>query len=478
MAKFNKSAKGKTKTVNLAGGEAYKESAELEFVSILLTSFVQDQFYRSAGDTMKRVIHLMDKVPGLFAAKAAVYARNEFGMRSISHMVAAELAKSIKGQGWMYRFIENVVRRPDDMTEIVSYYKTKYGLRPFPNNMKKGLGHAFGKFDEYQLAKYQGKKNDISLVDIVNLVHPRPVEKNEAALKKLITGTLKSKGTWEAKLSNAGQKAKTKEERDELKKQAWIDLIKTRKIGYFALLRNLRNILEQAPEIVPQACELLADEKLIKKSLVLPFRYTTALDAIERSSYKKGYRSIVKALNDAIDTACSNMPKFDGETLLCLDVSGSMRVRVGRIASLFAAVIMKSNNVDLMLVGTDAKYAGYNPADSTLSLAEKFRFADGSTNFKAIFQNTKRAYDRVFILSDMQGWVGYYSPAQDFANYKHKFNCNPFIYSIDLAGHGSLQFPENQVFALAGFSEKIFDIMKLLEQDRHALVNTIKAVKF
>jgi hypothetical protein len=40
-----------------------------------------------------------------------------------------------------------------------------------------------------------------------------------------------------------------------------------------------------------------------------------------------------------------------------------------------------------------------------------------------------------------------------------------------------MQFPENNVFAIAGFSEKIFDIMKLMEADKNALLNTIKSVQ-
>jgi len=45
MAKFNTTQKGgKTLTENLAGGQAYSQSKELELASILLTSFVSDQF--------------------------------------------------------------------------------------------------------------------------------------------------------------------------------------------------------------------------------------------------------------------------------------------------------------------------------------------------------------------------------------------------------------------------------------------------
>ena len=40
-----------------------------------------------------------------------------------------------------------------------------------------------------------------------------------------------------------------------------------------------------------------------------------------------------------------------------------------------------------------------------------------------------------------------------------------------------MQFPEQSVYCLAGFSEKIFDIMKLLETDKHALINKINSIK-
>lgn len=52
------------------------------------------------------------------------------------------------------------------------------------------------------------------------------------------------------------------------------------------------------------------------------------------------------------------------------------------------------------------------------------------------------------------------------------------MYSIDLAGYGTLQVPEKDVYCLAGFSEKIFDLMMYLEEDKNALLNTIKAYNF
>jgi len=472
--RFNSKTSVINKTENLAGGEAFKETPKTEFASMVLTSFVKDQFYRSENETLEKINELLEKVPSMFAAQTAIYARTKYGMRTISHVVAGELAKKVKGEEWTKRFYDKVVFRPDDMAEILSYYIFKY-KKPIPNSLKKGLSTAFSKFDEYQLAKYRGEQNALSLIDIVNLVHPKPGDKNKVALEKMVKGELKSKDTWETDLTKAGQKAKDEEDKEKLKKEVWEKLIKEKKIGYFALLRNLRNIAEQAPDVLDEALALLVDANVIKKSLVLPFRFATAYEQFEDSELS-GARKIMKALGTALDLSLANVPKFDGETLVVLDCSGSMEGRPAQIGSIFSAVLGKTNDADMILFSDDASYHNFNPADSAMTIAKGIHFASGGTNFHSIFETANKAYDRIIILSDMQGWEGYDAPTKTFAEYKKRVGANPKIYSFDLAGHGTLQFPEKNVFCLAGFSDKTLDILKLLEQDREALVHDIEQV--
>ena len=159
MSKFNLTLKEpKTLTTNLAGGQAYTQSHELELISILLNSFVDDQFYRSSNVTLDRLKTILDKVDPKFAAKAAIFARDKFGMRSITHALAGELTSRVSGQEWSKDFYDKVVVRVDDMTEIMSYYienKTDKNKPKFPNSFKKGFASAFNRFDSYQLAKYK-----------------------------------------------------------------------------------------------------------------------------------------------------------------------------------------------------------------------------------------------------------------------------------------------------------------------------------
>jgi len=129
-----------------------------------------------------------------------------------------------------------------------------------------------------------------------------------------------------------------------------------------------------------------------------------------------------------------------------------------------------------MTFATYAEYKQYNPMDSVMTIKDSFKYKGGGTNFRDIFIKANKAYDNIIILSDMQGWIGYTSPSSEFNKYKQRFNCNTNIFSWDLAGYGTLQFPEKQVYCIAGFSDKAFDIINLLKMDKRALINEIKSI--
>lgn len=480
MSKFN-TKKTKEKVENFAGGQAYKQSEEMAFVSLLLTSFVKDQFYKSTNETLEDLKNHVKKIKDKeFLAKSAIFARDEFGMRSITHALAGELTSEISGKEWAKNFYTKVVSRVDDMSEILSYYiqnKTNSKSPKFPNSLKKGFAKAFDKFDGYQLAKWRSENKEVKLVDIVNIVHPTPTKRNNEALSQLISGDLKNTKTWESMLTNAGQKAADETELNNLKADAWQELLSTKKLGYFALLRNLRNIITQAPNCVKMACEQLTDEDSISRSKVLPFRFSKAYDEISKLDSNSEVRMVLKAINEALDISVCNVPKFEGETLVVVDTSGSMSGQPSEIASLFAAMLIKANECDIMTFDNYAKYNNYDPSDSVMSLRNQFRFSGGGTNFKDIFKKASKKYENVIILSDCQGWVGHTTPVKEFNQYKKDYDVNPHVFSWDLAGLSTLQFPENQVYCLAGFSDKVFDVIKMLKTDKKALLNKINSIQ-
>ena len=369
MAKFNEKTKGRNLTTNHVGAKAYKEKPEFELVSILMTTFMENSYYETSSKTLDRMVKVLDKVDSKFAAKAAVYARNEFGMRSVSHVLSVELVKHISGQEWGKEFFNALVRRPDDMTEIISYYFSK-GNKSLPASLKKGFAKAFGKFDKYQLAKYRNGKKDVSLIDVVNLVKPKPSQKNKEALKELVNGTLRSENTWESKMTKAGQMAN---ENDSGKAEVWRELFNAGRMPYMALLRNLRNILEQAPDLTDKVCETLVQVNLIKKSLVLPFRFISAYQEVEKlkegdmfEKDKEDINKVLNAIDDAMKASVSNLPILKGKTLILSDNSGSMtgdanggslvsrmsNVKTSDIANLFSVLYwLKADNTMVGLFG-------------------------------------------------------------------------------------------------------------------------------
>ncbi len=474
MARFNQNTVETIKTTNLAGGQAYSVDKEWEFASLLLTSFLQDEYYRSGQSTMNRIQTLTKEIGDKhFLAQTATYARNEFGMRSVSHVVAGEIAGTVRGQKWVKDFIQSAIYRVDDMTEIMSYYLARFGRKGVAPQLKKGLARAFDKFDRYQLAKYRAEGKEVSLVDIVNMVHPRPTDTNHEALSDLVKGTLRSTDTWEAKLTKAGQEGGSKT-------QEWESLVRERKLGYLGLLRNLRNIATYAPHVLNEACNQLTDENAIKKSLVFPFQLWTAYQIIRNEITGAEGRLVTKAIGDAMEISLSNVPKLSGRTLVAIDSSGSMSGRPSENATIFGAVIAKTSNADIMTFDGDARYEPYDLDEKTIAITDRImgHFRGGSTNFHSIFKRANQAYDRIFIISDMQGWVGNYSPVASFNQYKRAFMCNPKIYSFDMSGYGTTQFPQRGIYCLAGFSSKILDIIPALEQDREALVSAIKQTTF
>lgn len=486
MARFNTPTPKITipTTVNVAGGSAFQHTSKVEYATALLTALCSDTYYKTGDQSANRIAELTKTIEDpLFAAKAALYTRHKGFLRTVSHVVAGELAQRVKGEKWTRKFFDKVVFRVDDVTEILSYFTGKYGRKKIPNALKDGLGNALVRFDAYQLAKYRADGKDMNLWDAVNICHPKATE----ALSALMKGTLAAAETWETKVSGAGKVEGDTTAKAEAKKEAWTDLLTKKKLGYFAALRNLRNIAKDAPEAMGLALAFLVDPKQVAKSKVLPFQFQTALDAV------KGLvqAPVVHALNAAMEISVANVPKFPGKTLIAVDCSGSMDGKPIQIATLLAAVLYKSQDqADILQFANNAQpITGLNPGDTIDSISKTIlrQRVNGGTNFHSIFHaiGVKR-YDRIIILSDMQSWMkpdGYYyaSPVhvQDsFKAYCKDIGSTPYLYSFNLNSvDGTLQFPEPKVFCLAGFSDAILGVMGQLEQDPQALIHEIESVE-
>lgn len=478
---------------NAAGGKAFALSPKLELVSYVLSSMLSGDMYRKGDEVLNKIRGLVTTIEDKeFIAKAALYARNEFGMRSTSHVLAGEMANinATSGTEWGRDFYNAIVYRVDDMMEILGYYMQKNPGKPLPNALKAGFAEAFKRFDAYQLAKYRGESNAVKLVDVVRLVRPKPTKKNADALAKLLKGELKNTQTWEAKISAAGQQ-KNSDEQAAARNEAWADLLKENKLGYLALVRNLTNIAKDADDATFElALKALVNTDAIKKSLIFPFQLYTAYKEVEsngRIGKANRIAKIMDALSQALDISCANVPEMPGKTLVAIDISGSMTSPVSTmnkascvdIATLFGVILAKANDADVIRFQSSAEYTPVLKSRSTLDTVKMLARTTGGTNFESIFNlitKDKVKYDRIFILSDMMAWMQTnWSPKTMVSKYKAIVGADPFIYSMDLAGNGTTQFAEDgKVCMLSGFSEKVFDLMKTAEQDKNVLLQAIE----
>lgn len=490
-------------TTNYMGEKAFKRSAKIELVNAVLTSFIESTYYEKADKRITRISELVEEVAKKdpeFVAKLAIFARDSFNMRSSSHVILGELAKVHRGDNLVGRAIYKAAIRPDDLIEIVSYVD-----KPLRSQVKRGVARAFEKFDEYQLAKYRSTKHTMKLVDVVNLVHP----KHSEAIKKLVHDELRSTETWESKVSAAkGDTEKVKE--------SWHELFDTNRASYMAVLRNLRNIAQTGDgKLIKKAADFISDPERVRKSRQFPFRFLSAYESLgssdKRSSISfekdKDSTAVLKdAVEAALNVSIKNLPLYEGKTAILADNSGSMGGDYGgsgaisanssrtsaSIANLFATMYwMKANNTFVGLFGDQLLQPKLDRSkglfDNYNIVAKKAEHVGGGTE-QGIFDFFKNALeekvkvDRVFIFSDMQigrnSWygIGYQRNFnQLFQDYK-KFNPDVKVYSVDLRGYGTTVFSDG-IAEFSGFSDKLFEIVALAEQDRNALIKKIEEVE-
>jgi 60 kDa SS-A/Ro ribonucleoprotein len=509
--KYNKTKTSTVTTVtNHQGGGGFKQEAKLELIGLLATG-LDNTFYEKEGEREKRLSVLIDEVAKkdkTFVAKALIYARTKMGQRTITHVGAVNLAKYLSGDDLGKRFYskrdrkENkggIVFRLDDMLEISACYMAKNPGKPLSNGIKKGFKVALEEADAYELAKYQAKGKAVSLVDLVNLVHPKPSEKMKPVFEQLMRGELKQFNTVEDKNTKVGQavaakvkagtitQAQADKELKDAKESNYAELIRTRKIGYLALLRNLRNILKNTSDrvLIDDACSLLTDEKLIRQSLVFPHQIDLALEIMLTEFSNSEMAKFAKALNTAYELAIPNLTELftHGKTAVVFDSSGSMstpialsdkiRGKSGALdkAALIAATLAKGIGADVYTFADSCHGIKFNPTDGVNTIKEKLLsncHAGGGTRFVSIFQTIGDKYNRVFVISDMQGADTLSSSAY----------ANTHVYSVNMCGYGTTMFkPGNKVYSIFGYSADIYELVKKVEMDPKAILAEIEAIE-
>lgn len=470
MSKFNETQTNKT--VNKSGHTAYKMKDREKLVTQAMTSFFNEsKFYGDNTADMQNTIRSVIKSDPQFVANLAVFARREFNMRSVSHALIAHLAHEIEGKPYVRKAVKAVTLRGDDVTEIMACYLSMFG-KPIPNALKKGISDAMQGFDEYTLAKYKGNGKEVKMRDLLCLCRPTPKNEAQSDLwKRLLNDELEIPVTWETELSAHGNN-----------KETWEKLIESGSVGYMALLRNLRNILTANPSNLDEVLATIEDPERVRKSKQLPFRYLSAYKELENI----GGSRVFDVLENAIEASIENVPKLSGTTVIAVDISGSMRcavsdkskVRCYEIAMLLGLIANKicDNSIFYTFDGNIEKYS-FSKRSGILSTCTYQARCGGCTRMELPFNEmikNKINADRVIVLSDNECNGGWSRPIQTIADEYRRITGNDiWVHAIDLQGYGTQQFYGKKTNVIAGWSEKVFDFIKLAEQGEGSLEKTI-----
>jgi hypothetical protein len=420
----------------------------------------EDTFYESGEEIANRIQNLVKAVKPDKVAALATEARTSGKLRHVPLWIARAMAPLPTHRGYVAPILKSVIQRPDELTEFLALY-WKGGKQPLSNQVKKGLAAAFGKFDEYSLAKYN-RDNAIKLRDVLFLTHPKPENKDQEKLwKKLIGGycskcwkredkhenikshkfveaKLETPDTWEVALSAS---------EGENKKESWERLLREEKLGALALLRNLRNF---------KLCGV--DENLVRKALaqmkverVLPYRFITAA---------KYAPNLEPELEQAMLKALDIKGKIGGKTVLLVDVSGSMDAAIGgktevtRIDAACGLAILAREmfkDVEVYTFSNDLKQV---PTRRGFALRDAVKNSQShqGTYLKGALERITVPYDRIIVFTDEQSQDG-------VANPRH----GSLAYMINVAsnrngvGYGAWNH-------IDGFSEAMLDYIVELEK--------------
>jgi len=395
------------------------------------------------------------------------YARLEIGIRS---SVIAAIVGAIEGRHTVILDMlePKIFLRPTDIMDLISLYLSRGNKKTLPKKLKRLISKSLNKYDSYQFSKYgRSFGNDVNLVDVFNLVHPVPKNKeSKINFKNVVEQTLPVAYTWESVLSSGKFKSK---------KEAWLDLINSGRLPSLATIRNVRNILESGIENIELA-KMIRNKVYINR--IFPDQVLKAYMSIEDSLVKEAL------LNKLVISDRNSTLK--GKSLFILDISGSMGTfdlnrlnqLSGKAFSVLYSLIQNAEHFEVVITaGNDHKRLGKS---EFLDLSKVKNIEDLMFEIQQISKRigwggifTKQCldwvakeregvvYDRVVVISDSQDCdrnlttkdlpsLGKYNYINNIADYEH------VAYT---------SFSTNNFEEIVTFSTKIVDFIKFNEKN-------------
>jgi hypothetical protein len=406
--------------------------AELRRLTLSALLF-EDTFYEKGSKQAEQVARLVKEGPHRAILDLAIECRQKMYLRHMPLFLIRELARCTGCGPYVAEALPQIIQRPDELTEYLAlYWKEK--KQPLSAGSKRGLAEAFKRFDAETLAKYD-RDHAVKLRDVLRMVHAKPIDTEQSATwKKLIKGDLESPDTWEVALSSGADKRQTFER-----------LLKERKLGGLAFLRNLRNMIGANVD-----ADLIRDRFNGGFGKVLPFRFVAALRYAPQ---------FVRELDGAMQRSMQGMERLTGKTGILVDVSGSMDVPLSAKSEMHRVDVASGLAVLISGIAEHARVFTFSdrivevPPYAGLALVDTIsRSQPHSSTYlgRAVEVLSREQLDRLIVITDEQSHDKVPNPATrgyliNVASYKNGVGYGPWVH-ID------------------GWSERVVDFIQQYER--------------
>jgi 60 kDa SS-A/Ro ribonucleoprotein len=484
-----------TDVVNEAGGKAYSFSPKHALAQMAVTGVFGDTYYTTARQQLDQMQDILSNIDDdAFIAKVAIYASTEGFMKDMPAYLTAYLAA--KGSPYYHQIGPKVIYNGRMLRNFVQYIRSGvFGRKSFGTSMKKFIQNWIVSRDYSALFK-DSVGNDPSMADIIKMTHPRPKDDAQRALFGYLVD--KSKLTTELQsclpeIVQQYEKFKETGKADDMPRlpfgmiaaleaedAVWTQLLKESSWQQTRMNLNTfkRHGVFDDKKMVKLVADRLRDREAIQKARVFPYQLLAA--------YKFATdipREIVDALHDAVDLATENTPTIEGNTVLCIDTSGSMtwsevmgtqgrspasKINAIDVAGLFASCLLRNNPDSRILPFAGNVYNNFNlePRDTVLTNARRLAsLGGGSTNCSAplALLNQEKAYvDNIIYVSDNESWIDSCYGTNTLSEWNTlKRRCpKAKMICIDTCPNSSTQARDDKfILNIGGFSDNVFKVV-------------------
>jgi 60 kDa SS-A/Ro ribonucleoprotein len=511
--RFNFSQKGKQPAdTRYAYVKAGLPDAQWDlFTTLVSGSLTASPAEHQADDleTLRSQVRLHDAA---FMARLAIYFGEERNFRELAFLLTAELAVISGNQEATGVLVERIVRQPMDIPLWLGYYAraTKPGRKP-GRAVRKHLAFLFNKLDEYQYSR-SSRESQLALRDALRWLRPKAADRARKLLfSHILRDHIRVRTTWEQEWHALYQQHyDSPEQRQVTLRDKWKEGISSFRIGYAPLLDNLRPMLcaGVSGKVLKLAAEYLGNAAAVKRSGTDPLRLLEVYRSLRRME-QGGAGMLAEALEKAVLHSTWARFEPEGISVIAMDVSNSMRRPLNNtgggqtggagnaggatgaqrfdVAPLLASIWKnRGGQVITGIIGNTWRPQEM-PARPVLLGVDEFRVHEGEAGYAInawlILQDLLRkrqVVDRVMIFTDYRLWDNRsfnQTAGTDLGHwwrlYREQLAPRAKLYCFDLAGYGarSLEYRDNGVCLIAGWNNKIFEVLDVLDRDREMITS-------